>query len=211
MLHYNKKYFSYQNKIGEFGGKANIYKFKKYIKKTDKVLDFGCGGGYLLNNIDCEEKIGFDVNIHAIKYANDAFGLMVNNNIDNLKKNYFDVIISNHCIEHIKNPFETLEILKEKIKIGGKIIIYVPNDKFNYKFTNNDIDNHLFSWSPSNLGNLLKSTGYIVIKTGCSLSKWPPYYSIIQGIFGWKIFNIICKIYGFFDRRRSQSFVIATK
>lgn len=42
---YNQTYFDYHNKIGEFSGWANYTKFEKYIKPTDRVVDFGCGGG----------------------------------------------------------------------------------------------------------------------------------------------------------------------
>lgn len=42
---YDKKYFDWQKTIGEFGGKANLFKFEDNIKNTDTVLDFGCGGG----------------------------------------------------------------------------------------------------------------------------------------------------------------------
>ena len=51
--YYNEKYFNdYQKKIGEFGGIANTFKFKKYIKASDSILDFGCGGGFLLKNLE---------------------------------------------------------------------------------------------------------------------------------------------------------------
>ena len=55
--YYQEDYFeNYQKKIGEFGGKANLFKFKKYIKLSDTVLDFGCGGGFLLKFLDCKNK-----------------------------------------------------------------------------------------------------------------------------------------------------------
>lgn len=48
MEHYNEDYFNWQKNIGLFGGWANSTKFEQYITKEDDVLDFGCGGGYLL-------------------------------------------------------------------------------------------------------------------------------------------------------------------
>jgi hypothetical protein len=35
-----------------------------------KVLHFGCGGGYLLPNIDCQAKLGLEVNPVARAEAN---------------------------------------------------------------------------------------------------------------------------------------------
>jgi len=54
--HYDKKYFDWQVSIGEFDGWANLCKFIKYISHDSEVLDFGCGGGFLLKNIKCKKK-----------------------------------------------------------------------------------------------------------------------------------------------------------
>ena len=40
------------------------------------VLDFGCGGGYLLHNLTCAEKAGIEVNPAAIEDAR-AKGLTI--------------------------------------------------------------------------------------------------------------------------------------
>lgn len=56
--HYNKIYFDWQKDMGEFGGLINIDKFKDFIQEKDNVIDFGCGGGYLLKNIKCVGKMG---------------------------------------------------------------------------------------------------------------------------------------------------------
>ena len=65
--HYDEKYFDWQSKIGKFGGLANKIKFRNFIKKGKKVLDFGCGGGYLLSSFDNIEKYGVEVNEVARK------------------------------------------------------------------------------------------------------------------------------------------------
>ena len=74
--YYGNEYFNnYQREIGEFGGKANIFKFKKYISRNHSVLDFGCGGGFLLNNLDCKDKIGIEINPIARDYCKSNFGI----------------------------------------------------------------------------------------------------------------------------------------
>ncbi len=67
--HYDSKYFKWQSSIGEFGGWANMSKFTEYINRDDVVLDFGCGGGYLLNNLSCKEKHGIEINESAAEIA----------------------------------------------------------------------------------------------------------------------------------------------
>ena len=48
---YNKDYFNWYKNIGEFGAIMNHEKFQQHISYNDSVLDFGCGGGYLLEKI----------------------------------------------------------------------------------------------------------------------------------------------------------------
>ena len=47
----------------------NFHTFSDFIKETDKVLDFGCGGGYLLNELNCADKYGVDINPVALEEA----------------------------------------------------------------------------------------------------------------------------------------------
>ena len=44
-------------------------------------------------------------------------------------KNFFDVIILNHVIEHIENGTEILEVITKKIKNNGHIYIETPSIK----------------------------------------------------------------------------------
>jgi hypothetical protein len=36
--------------------------YAPYIRKTDAVVDFGCGGGFLLDALDCGDKMGVEIN-----------------------------------------------------------------------------------------------------------------------------------------------------
>src|SRR5687768_999919 len=97
--YYNEDYFEkYQKKIGEFGGMANKFKFQDEIKETDTVLDFGCGGGFLLKNISCRHKVGIEINEVARKNCS-ALGIECYDSLDHIKDESIDVVISNHCLE----------------------------------------------------------------------------------------------------------------
>ena len=164
--YYNEDYFNdYQKKIGQFGGKANLFKFKDDIKKTDNVLDFGCGGGFLLSNIECNYKAGIEINPIARKYCIHNLEIDCFSSISEVEDEKFDVIISNHALEHCERPFDIIKELKLKLKLGGKLIIVVPLDSFKYKFKTDDVNKHLYSFSPMNLGNILQMNGYNNIKT----------------------------------------------
>ncbi len=66
---YDKNYWDYQKKIGQnfFHTHAVINKFKSFVNPEDAVLDFGCGGGFVLNTLNCKKRVGIEINPHAQK------------------------------------------------------------------------------------------------------------------------------------------------
>ena len=129
--HYDKNYFTWQASIGEFGGWANLTKFEKYISDTDEVLDFGCGGGYLLKQIKCQKKIGIDVNKEAASVAQKN-GVEIYTKIEEVPKEYADVIISNNALEHTLHPLDELRHLYNILRPNGKIVFVVPCESISY-------------------------------------------------------------------------------
>ena len=209
--HYNYNYFeNYQKKMGLFGGKANLFLFEKYISENDKVLDFGCGGGFLLSNLKCKQKFGVEIN--EISRANCIEkGIECYENIDFIEDSSIDVIISSHCLEHTTSPYDCLEKFYKKLKNNGTIVVVVPTDSYRVKFKKDDINYHLYSFSPMNLGNLLDSVGFDELKVKPVFHKWPPYYYYIQKYFGWNFFHCISYIYGVLSLSNIQIRAIAKK
>ena len=107
-----------------------------------------------------------------------------------------DVVISSHCLEHTTNPFDLISMLYKKLKYGGKIVIVVPLDSYRYSWTTDDVDKHLYSFSPRNLGNILQSIGFTDIEAEPVLHKWVPKRKLIVRIFGHRIFHQFSWIYG---------------
>lgn len=212
--HYNKEYFDWQKNIGNFGGKAETFKFKANIKPEFTVLDFGCGGGYILANLKCKNKIGIEVNETAYEEI-EANGVTpykgAQQVLSQLGEESVDIIISNHALEHTLNPLKEINELYPLLKRGGLIHFFVPCDNINKKFHKNDINFHLYSWSPSNLGNLFTEAGYEVIMARPYFHKWPPKFYEIQKKLGWPIFNLICRVYARMERSWTQVEVMAIK
>ena len=208
--HYDADYFNWQKNIGAFGGWANLVKFKNYITPQMNVIDFGCGGGFLLKNIDCKDKIGVDLSDQARKTMED-FGIKSFKYVQDVPDDWADCIISNHALEHVPDPLNQISLLKEKLKIGGKIIFMVPCESITSRYKPNDINYHLFSWSPLNLGNLFTEAGYNVIESKAYIHKWPPFYQKIAKTFGERTFNLICRMYGHIETSWFQVRVVAEK
>jgi SAM-dependent methyltransferase len=208
--YYDKSYFSWQKRIGAFGGKANLFKFKDFIKPNNTVIDFGCGGGYLLNNVICKHKIGVEVNEEAIRTAKE-YNIDVHKDFKTIKNNIADVIISNNALEHVESPLSTLKELYNKLRKSGLIIFVVPCESADVKYIEKDINQHLYSWSPGELGNLFRRAGFKVKIVEPLYHKWPPYYLKVHQIFGDKIFNLICLLYGKIDQDIVQIRIVAEK
>ncbi|MBK8389416.1 MAG: class I SAM-dependent methyltransferase [Saprospiraceae bacterium] len=191
--YYDIKYFNWQKEMGLFGGWAELIKFEKFIDKEMNVIDFGCGGGYLLHNINCKGKLGIEINDKARETIS-TFGIESVKFVSEAPDSWADCIISNHALEHVPDPFNQLIQLKEKLKKNGKIIFVVPCDLYDYK--PNDVNNHLFCWSPMTLGNLFTAAGFHVIESKNFIHRWPPYYMKISKLFGKRFFNFSSRIYG---------------
>lgn len=118
MSKYNQDYFDWQKNVGAFGGIANKFKFAKYIRTNDVVIDFGSGGGYLLKNLNCKTKLGVEINEIARKESK-KIAIDAVSSISDIKNDFADKIISNHALEHTHNPLKVLRKLRKKFKSGG--------------------------------------------------------------------------------------------
>ena len=97
-------------------------------------------------------------------------------------------------------PLDELKALKNKLKYGGKIIFVVPCESISYDYKPNDINHHLYSWSPMCIGNMFTEAGYSLIESRAYIHKWPPKYQLIAKIGGRRLFELACRIYGRIER-----------
>jgi len=176
--HYDEKYWEFQKEIGKIGGILNKFKFNYVIRPDLTVLDFGCGGGYLLSSLTCAKKVGVELNPHARTVAAD-FGIETYSSIHEVPSEYVDVIISNHAMEHVEAPLEIMKQLFRVLKSGGVLVIVVPCEQpseSGFFYRENDINNHLYTWCPMTLGNLSKAAGFTVMECTDFQHQWIPNY-----------------------------------
>ncbi len=208
--YYDDRYFARQRLRGEFAGWACLAEFESYISAEDDVLDFGCGGGYLLKNIRCRKRVGVEVNPSAAAVAKEN-GVEVYARVEDVPNDYVDIIISNNALEHTLFPLRELKTLYAKLRNAGRVVLVVPCESIGYAYRAGDGNHHLYSWSPMCLGNLLAEAGFSVVESKPYIHKWPPKYRFIARIGGRRAFDIACRVYGRIERSWFQVRAVAEK
>jgi|SRR5215831_14209611 len=132
----------YKNRFGS----AEIYRnkvwkilirhyFQKYISPDACVLDLGCGFGQFINNIECAQKFGMDLNPATKgKLAEDVTFLEQDcSSYWEISDNTLDLVFTSNFFEHLfskSNLTATISQAARCLKPGGRIIAMGPNIKF---------------------------------------------------------------------------------
>lgn len=132
--------------------------------KDQQILDLGCGGNKTL-----ERAMGVDF-IPKGEQITTLEGVTISQAdlVADLSKDLpvedgsQDVIIARHILEHMIDPIQALGLWGRKLKLGGRLVIAVPNHEwFNTIPMNAE---HVHAFTPQNLTSLLTVFGFIDIK-----------------------------------------------
>lgn len=193
--YYDEQYFAYQKEMGKFGGKVKAAIFHPYIKEEMTVVEFGSGGGYLLENLRVREKLGIEINDAARAEAKEI-GIDSVKSISDVPDGYADIIISTSVLEHVENPFGVLKELRNKLKDDGMIVFHVPNESCDMEYVRSEVNNHLYTWNCLTLGNLFKAAGYFVHSVQRVQEVWPKNFLEIEKEVSCELFEVLCGIGG---------------
>lgn len=157
--------------------------FEPY-RKTNKLIDVGCGIGYFL---EVAKKRGWEiygtefteeaVKICEDKGANMQLGVL---DPDNYDSESFDVICSFEVIEHINNPRVELGNFNKLLRTGGLVYCTTPNfnavERFQLGADWNVIGypEHLSYYTPKTLKRVFAESGFQakkVLATGVSITR----------------------------------------
>lgn len=139
--------------------------FKWYfskIKEIDnlKVLEFGGGLGqnvFLLKNRSI-----YDISKFSLDFCEEK-GIPVIREYKKIPNESFNIILSCHCLEHLKNPLENLKFLHKKLKKEGRLILIIPRLPQRKSKLKPDQNYELYSWTFRTINNLLDSAGFRVV------------------------------------------------
>ena len=167
-MHQSFDFYKWRNET--FVDDTRRFEFLKNSLVNKKVLDFGSGnGGFLELTKNISKKVlGVELEKAIIPFYKEK-KIPLENNLDNISDK-FDIITSFHVIEHIKEPFEILNKLKNLLQDNGKLIIEVPNanDVLLTIYENEAFSNftywscHLYLYTQHTLNLLAKQAGFEV-------------------------------------------------
>ena len=108
---------------------------KEKISQDDCCLDAGCGEGYGTKLLSSAVKkiVGIDIDKKIIRKASKKYAggncayQHYNGKTIPFADNYFEVIVSFHAIEHIKNDIGFIDEMYRVLKNNGRLIITTPN------------------------------------------------------------------------------------
>jgi 2-polyprenyl-3-methyl-5-hydroxy-6-metoxy-1,4-benzoquinol methylase len=126
---FNKTYYLSNKQEGDRIALRLYYKLAtKYIKEG-RVLDYGCGTGHLIKRFhEGYEAWAYDLASYARESAHSiAPYVHICSDIQALKFNYFDLVLSVHVLEHLQNPKETIRLFHTLLKAQGVLLFIVPN------------------------------------------------------------------------------------
>lgn len=207
--HYDADYFAWQNASGARWASYDARKFASYVAPGDAVLDFGCGGGNILAALNAREKMGVEINPAARHYAAGR-GIVAVATLDQVPDGTFDVVISHHALEHTEAPLDVLRTIARKLRPGGRAVFVVPCERYDTNFKTDDIDQHLYTWSPRNLGNLFLRAGFHVQLAERYAHRWVGQFALVERFLGKWACNAICVLYAHVNPKLSQIRIVAT-
>jgi SAM-dependent methyltransferase len=188
---------------------ANTWIFQDFINPTDSVLHFLCGGGYLLASLECGDKYGVELNPKYADHAQSEFGIRVAPSLDAF--NNLDVVIIMHTLAQQPDPVQVLADVHKVLREGGTFLLLVPCYNHKMKYVEPNYDQHLFSWSPMDIGNLVHRAGFSILSVERICHRIPPKGSLILKYSGERLFHLICKTFGWLFPTQTQIRVLALK
>lgn len=156
---------------------------KDNVPDGKSFLDVGCGEGFALSYFFKEGYTvkGIDYSSAGVKKHNpDCLGFLASGDLFGLlekeiiNKNKYDVIWLQNVLEHVLEPIELLNNLKEIVSENGLVVVTIPNDfsklqeyalelgliEHEYWVAPPD---HISYFNTENIENVIKKTGWILV------------------------------------------------
>jgi SAM-dependent methyltransferase len=159
---YHRAVSSHDESVQDVVARSRARKLQPFVKPDDAVVEFGVGTNVNLRFLQCRRRVGYDVNDVA-RRACERFGVEYTSDLGGMAGS-FTVVVCHHVLEHVADPFATLETITTLLEPGGTLILCVPFETLRRyrRYRPGDRNHHLFSWNALTLGNLVSDAGFRV-------------------------------------------------
>jgi methionine biosynthesis protein MetW len=141
---------------------------------SGKVLDIGCGNGYVLLSLKHKgcEVFGIEANRNAVEICSNSGLNVFHGTLEeaHFPDKFFDVVIMSQVLEHLQSPKKTLKEIYRILKPAGRVYIYCPNvegylSKIFGKYWHGwHIPFHFYGFTEKTIGKLADEGGFIINK-----------------------------------------------
>lgn len=146
------------------------------------ILEVGCGNGYFSQALKSEREVhitGIEPHLEAATAASaildHVIAMGVEGGVSKLLNSQFDCIVFNDVLEHMTDPWQTLETIRPLLKSGGVVVASIPNIRYfpvfrelvqqaNWRYQKDGVmdKTHLRFFTKSTIVNLFLESGYRV-------------------------------------------------
>jgi SAM-dependent methyltransferase len=188
------RYFGWQGSGAELEARIELAKFEAELGPGDRVVDFGCGGGWLLGLLPGAEHTGIEPNPSA-RAEGRRRGLRIVESAAELDDGSADVVVSNHALEHTLTPWSELRELARILRPGGRLLLWLPIDDWRRQRRPepDDVNHHLYTWTPQLLSNLLAEAGFEVLECRVVAHAWPRYHRTLFRLLSRPAFDLLAR------------------
>ncbi len=161
---------------------------KKYGKKTDRVLDCGCGTGNFLRHLNryFEVVLGSDFSDEALVLARQKVDCPISKcdltNLNDFCDQKYDVIVCSEILEHIDHDKLAMSNLKKALRSGGIVIISVPCG-MKFWSRHDDFSGHVRRYEGSELDEKMTAEGFTILESfGWGSVIYPIYHRLLTAV-----------------------------
>lgn len=166
----------YRNRFGhDLEARSEIWNvlvrdfFQAWIRRSDTVVDLGCGYGEFLNQLKAARRIGVDLNPDGARMVNPdiEFHEAHADQLDFLDDGSVDVVFSSNMLEHLPSKTDverTIAEVRRVLRPGGHFIALGPNIRF-LAGAYWDFWDHSVPISDRSLTELLQINDFEVVET----------------------------------------------